>query len=29
MKIRVVFKLNKSEGYDENNAFTYVGYDGV
>lgn len=29
MKIRVVFKLNKSEGYDENNTFTYAGYDGV
>ena len=29
MKIRVVFKLNKSEGYDNNHAFTYVGYDGV
>lgn len=28
MKIRVAFKLNKSEGYD-NNTFTYVGYDGV
>ena len=29
MKIRVAFKLNKSEGYDNNNTFTYVGYDGV
>ena len=29
MKIRVAFKLNKSEGYDNNHAFTYVGYDGV
>ena len=29
MKIKVIFKLNKSEGYDENNAFTYAGYDGV
>lgn len=29
MKIKVIFKLNKSEGYDENNTFTYAGYDGV
>lgn len=29
MKIRVIFKMSKSEGYDENNKFTYLGYEGV
>ena len=28
MKIKVVFKLNKNEGYD-NTKFVYTGYDGV
>lgn len=29
MKIKVVFKLNKTNGYDEDNKFTYAGYEGV
>lgn len=29
MKIKVVFKLSKASGYDEDNKFTYAGYEGV
>lgn len=29
MKIKVVFKLSKTNGYDEDNKFTYAGYEGV